>query len=276
MRTRLKQTGPRGSLPIGGHRRSRLVGMEATLRAWLKETGDLTLAARCARLAAHGIAITGPAVWHPLDKGTLTRKKPLHASEHARADVHAARREGPAAQPALDIMKRVVLDETGASTNMARREGRAPRGERCVASVPHGHGHPPTCVAGLRHDDSTAPMVADGAMPGALFLQYVQTFLCPTRHPGDLVIADHVRRHNVAGVKAAVEAVGGTHPLSSAGFPRSESHRNTVGHTQGAAPQRRPTDRGRPLEGHRYAAGPLHTRGVHTLLRVLRLCKDIN
>jgi transposase len=105
-------------------------------------------------------------------------------------------------------MTLVFLDETGASTNMARRYGRAPRGERCVAAVPHGHGHTTTFIAGLRHDDITAPMGADGAMTGALFLQYIQECLCPTLHPGDIVIADNLRRHTVAGVKEAVEAVG--------------------------------------------------------------------
>jgi transposase len=49
--------------------------MEPTLRAWLKETGDLTLAELCARLAAHGIAIKVPALWHQLDKWKLTLKK---------------------------------------------------------------------------------------------------------------------------------------------------------------------------------------------------------
>jgi transposase len=179
--------------------------MESTVRAWLKETGDLTLAELCTRLAAHGIAITVPALWHQLDKWKLTFKKPRHASEHDRTEVQAARREWQAAQPVLDITKLVFLDETGASTNMARRDG---RGARCGASVPHGHWHTTTVVAGLRYDDITAPMVADGAMTGALFLKYVQEFLCPTLHPGDLVIADHLRKHKVAGVNAAVEAVG--------------------------------------------------------------------
>jgi len=51
-------------------------------------------------------------------------------------------------------------------------------------------------------------MVADWTMTGALFLKYVQEFLCPTLHPGDIVIADSLRSHKVAGVKDAVEAVG--------------------------------------------------------------------
>ncbi len=122
--------------------------------------------------------------------------------------MQAARREWQTAQPARDITKLVFLDETGASTNMARRYGRAPRGERGVASVPHGQWHTTTFVAGLRHNDISAPMVADGAMTGALFLKYVQEFLCPTLPPGDIVIADNVRSHKVAGGKEALEAVG--------------------------------------------------------------------
>ena len=76
VRNRLTQTGQRVSLPIGGHRRSRLVGMEPTLRAWLKEAGDLTLAELCARLAEHGITIKAPALWHQLDTWKLTFQKP--------------------------------------------------------------------------------------------------------------------------------------------------------------------------------------------------------
>ncbi len=45
-------------------------------------------------------------------------------------------------------------------------------------------------------------------MTGALFLKYVQEFLCPTLRPGDIVIADNLRSHKVAGVKAASEAGG--------------------------------------------------------------------
>jgi transposase len=122
--------------------------------------------------------------------------------------VQAARREWQVSQPALDITKLVFLDETVASTSMTRRYGRAPRGERCLAAVPHGHWHTRTFIAGLRHDDITAPMVADGAMTGAPFLKDVQEFLCPTLHPGDIVIADNLRSHKVAGVKEALEAVG--------------------------------------------------------------------
>ena len=91
---------------------------------------------------------------------------------------------------------------------MTRRYGRAQIGKRCIAAVPHGHWKTTTFIAGLRHDRLTAPMVADGPMDGALFLAYVRKFLCPTLRPGDVVIADNLSSHKVAGVVEAIEAVG--------------------------------------------------------------------
>lgn len=64
----------------------------------------------------------------------------------------------------------MFLDETGASTNMTRTRGRAPKGERGVASAPHGHWKTTTFIAGLRHNGITAPMVLDGPMNGEAFL----------------------------------------------------------------------------------------------------------
>lgn len=119
-----------------------------------------------------------------------------------------ARREWQHDQGALDIEKLVFLDETSTATNMTRRYGRAQGGKRCVAAVPHGHWKTTTFVAGLRCNKVTAPMVADGAMDGALFLAYVRVFLCPTLKPGDLVIADNLSCHKVAGVAEAIETVG--------------------------------------------------------------------
>jgi hypothetical protein len=46
----------------------------------------------------------------------------------------------------------------------------APRGERCRAPVPHGHGKTTTFAAGLRLGGLTAPLVLDGPMTGSSFL----------------------------------------------------------------------------------------------------------
>ena len=108
----------------------------------------------------------------------------------------------------MDIEKLVFIDETWLSTSMTRRYGRAARGQRCIASAPHGHWKTTTFVAGLRHQQLTAPMVADGPMDGEMFLAYVRQFLCPTLRPGDIVILDNLSSHKVAGVQQAVAAAG--------------------------------------------------------------------
>lgn len=102
----------------------------------------------------------------------------------------------------------VFLDETWATTNMARRYGRAPRGERVIASVPHGHWKTSTFVAGLREQAITAPLVIDGAMNGETFRAYIEQFLAPTLAHGDIVIMDNLASHKVAGVREAIEARG--------------------------------------------------------------------
>lgn len=122
--------------------------------------------------------------------------------------MQAARAEWKANQSALEATKLVFLDETGASTNMPRARGRAPKGARCIASVPHGHWQTTTFIAGLRIGEITAPMVLDGPMDGEAFLMYVTKFLCPTLQAGDIVIADNLPSHKVAGVQAAIAATG--------------------------------------------------------------------
>ena len=94
----------------------------------------------------------------------------------------------------------VFIDETWATTNMTRRYGRARRGERVIASVPHGHWKTSTFVAALRQNQITAPLVIDGAMNGEVFLAYVEQFLAPTLAPGDVVVMDNLASHKVAGV----------------------------------------------------------------------------
>ena len=102
----------------------------------------------------------------------------------------------------------MFVDETGTSTKMARRYGRAPKGERCRAAVPHGHWETTTLTAGLRLGGMIAPLVLDGPMTGAAFLAYVEQMLVPTLVPGDIVVMDNLPAHKVGGVRTAIEAAG--------------------------------------------------------------------
>jgi transposase len=67
---------------------------------------------------------------------------------------------------------------------MARLRGWAPKGQRCLAAMPHGHGKTVTFVGGLTR--------------------------APTLRPGDIVIMDNLPAHKVAGVRQAIEARGAT------------------------------------------------------------------
>jgi transposase len=91
---------------------------------------------------------------------------------------------------------------------MARRRGRAQRGGRCRAGIPHGHWKTTTLVAALRRDGLTAPMVLDGAMTGAAFLAYLRQLLAPTLRPGDIVVMDNLPAHKITGIRQEIEAAG--------------------------------------------------------------------
>jgi transposase len=111
-------------------------------------------------------------------------------------------------QPDLDPERLIFIDESGATTKMARLRGRARRGERCRAAIPHGHWKTTTFVGGLRLSGMTAPMMLDGPMNGPAFLAYVEQVLAPTLAPGETVVMDNLPAHKVAGVRAAIEAMG--------------------------------------------------------------------
>jgi len=108
----------------------------------------------------------------------------------------------------MEARRLVFIDETWVKTNMTRRYGRAPVGERLVAYAPHGHWKTTTFLAALRVEGLTAPLVVDGAINGELFRGYVQQQLAPTLKPGDLVVMDNLSAHKVSGVQEAIAAVG--------------------------------------------------------------------
>jgi len=111
-------------------------------------------------------------------------------------------------QPDLEPERLFFVDETGASTKMARRYGRALRGRRCRAPVPHGHWKTTTFVGALTLDGMVAPMVLDGAMHGVAFLAYVEQVLVPILMSGDIVIMDNLPAHKPAAIRKAIENAG--------------------------------------------------------------------
>jgi transposase len=91
---------------------------------------------------------------------------------------------------------------------MTRLYGRSPRGQRLLGSAPYGHWKTTTFLAGLCHDRIVAPLVLDGPINGRAFLAWVEQSLAPVLQPGQIVIADRLGSHKVAGVREAIEARG--------------------------------------------------------------------
>ena len=205
-----RRTGSYRPRAQGGDRRSQRIEARAeVVLALIEETPDMTLAEIATHLEdEHGLRVSQSSVWRFFHCRGIIFKKTAHASEQQRPDVLRRRRARVEAQPDLDPEKLVFLDETGASTTMARRAGRALRGHRCRAPVPHGHWKTTTFVGALRLSGMTAPMVLDGAMYGAAFLAYVEKMLVPTLEPGDIVVMDNLPAHRSAAVRDAIQGAG--------------------------------------------------------------------
>ena len=166
----------------------------------------------------------------------------------------------------------MFIDETWATTAMARRYGRARRGMRVVGAVPHGHWKTTTLVAALRPDGLGAPCVFDGAINGARFLAYVEQALAPTLRPGDIVVMDNLGAHKVKGVRQAIAAAGAElrylppyspdlNPIEQA-FAKLKALLRSAAAAHGR----------RPLAHPRPAPRRLRPRRMHPLPRPCRLC----
>jgi len=102
----------------------------------------------------------------------------------------------------------VFVDESGANTQMTRRYGRSPVGQRLVCPVPHGHYQTTTLIAGVRLTGPQAPWLFGGAMDGEMFLAWVKQGLVPGLQRQDVVVMDNLATHKVAGVREAIEGAG--------------------------------------------------------------------
>ena len=205
---RQRETGSCGAKPMGGHRPVRLLPERDWLLARVAAAPDLTVRALRAELIARGVAVSYGAVWSFLAAEGLTFKKTLRAAEQARPDVVRKRSRWQRHQRKIDPARLVFVDETWAKTNMTRTHGRAPRGQRLVARVPHGRWTTMTFLAGLRSDRIVAPCVLDGPINGRIFRAWIEQFLVPTLRHGDLVVLDNLGSHNGAAVRRAIRAAG--------------------------------------------------------------------
>jgi transposase len=104
----------------------------------------------------------------------------------------------------------VFLDESGTTTNLTRRCGRAARGCRVYDAMPQGHWCVRTLLSSVRADGTTACMSVDSATDGDVFLVYVREVLVPTLRAGDIVILDNLSVHKHTEAIALMKGAGAT------------------------------------------------------------------
>jgi transposase len=91
---------------------------------------------------------------------------------------------------------------------MTRLRGRAPRGQRLVEAVPHGHWKTTTLIAALDSQGVRCSMVLDGAVNRAAFEAFVADVLVPQLQAGDLVVLDNLSSHKGPKIAALIRATG--------------------------------------------------------------------
>ena len=167
--------------PTGGDRRSgRIEAHRDYLLGLIRRQPDLTLLEIQERLIANcGERFSSSVIWRFFDRHEITFKKRPRTPRSSSARTSEQRREWFGAQLDLDPRKLVFIDETGASTNLARKGGRCRRGRRLRVGIPHGHYKTVTLVAGLRLSGLVAQKAFDKPMNGATFEEWVEKCLVP-------------------------------------------------------------------------------------------------
>jgi len=101
----------------------------------------------------------------------------------------------------------VFLDESGAQSNMTRRYGRAPVGERCTDHTPQGHWKTTTLLSAIRLDGviEQATVIVDGPMNTDTFEAYAERCLAPSLRPGDVVVMDNLSSHKSTATRQSIE-----------------------------------------------------------------------
>ena len=109
-------------------------------------------------------------------------KKTLHAAEQSRPDVAEQRKQWPQRLAGVSARQLVFVDESGANTQMTRRYGRSPVGQRLACCVPHGHYQTTTLIAAVRLKGAQAPWLFGGAMDGELVNDNYSSPQCQLEH----------------------------------------------------------------------------------------------
>ena len=193
---------------MGGDRKSgRIESHKNTILAVLEATPDIAIEELRGALQGKGLVFGYGTIRRFFARHDVTRKKRLRTPAN-RIDILKRRAAWFEGRLDLDPERLVFIDETWASTNMARTHGRCRRGERLRVGVPHGHWKTTTVIAGLTTRGMVAPVVLDGPINRDAFETYVERILVPELRRGDIIVMDNLSSHKGPRVRAMIEAAG--------------------------------------------------------------------
>mgnify|MGYP001545200002 CR=1 FL=1 len=118
-----------------------------------------------------------------------------------------AREEFIAAQPELDALKLVFVDETWAGLAMSRNYGWSPEGEDAVIHRQI-RGKKLSVIGAMAMDGERGLGFVEGGVNGEHFVAWIHEELGPNLHEGDLVVMDNLRVHKMVAVREALESYG--------------------------------------------------------------------
>lgn len=90
----------------------------------------------------------------------------------------------------------VFVDEAAAKTNMTPLYGWSPKGERCYGKSPC-NWSTTTMLSSIRLDGKNEGVIFNGGVTKEIFKEYIEEVLLPTLKPGDIIVMDNLRAHNV-------------------------------------------------------------------------------
>ena len=108
----------------------------------------------------------------------------------------------------IEAERLIFLDESGVTTEMTRRYGRALGSARVQEGTPAGHWKTLTVLGAVGQSGWVATMTIPASTDGEVFRAYLEHVLCPQLKAGQIVVMDNLSAHKVSGVRALIEATG--------------------------------------------------------------------
>jgi hypothetical protein len=97
------------------------------------------------------------------------------------------------------------IDEAGVNLAMTRLNGRAPRGQRVIESVPRNYGAQTSLIGTLSLSGVEAVMTLEGAVDTEAFNAYLEHILRPTIKAGDVLVLDNLSAHHASRIEEVAE-----------------------------------------------------------------------